>query len=218
MLTALEGAARACFTERADGDFAAREAVEAFARAQGLPAPHEARQVHGAGVIVARGPGRRHPLPADALVGAGTEAAVAVRTADCVPLLLVDPACGLVAAVHAGWRGFVAGAVEAAVDALVRAGARPDRLRAAIGPSIRDCCFEVGAETAARLAARGAPVQKRDGARFADLAGGVRAALAARGVRRVEDCGLCTACTRRFPSWRARRERARMLALVAPLA
>ena len=216
MLRVLEGVARACFTERADGDFASRAQVESFARAHGFPVPHEARQVHGVGVIVARGPGRRHALPADALISSKATVAVAVRTADCVPLLLADPDAGLVAAVHAGWRGLAAGVVEKTLAVLARLGAR--RLHAAIGPSIRACCFAVGADVAKRLAARGVPVDKREGAIFADLAAGVRAVLTRRGVRKVEDVALCTACSPRFYSWRARKETARMLALVAPLA
>ncbi len=67
-------------------------------------------------------------------------------TADCVPLLLADEKSGAVAAVHAGWRGTVHGIAAEAVRQMVEAGARPENIIAAIGPSIGPCCFEVGAE------------------------------------------------------------------------
>jgi polyphenol oxidase len=73
--------------------------------------------------------------------------ALAIQVADCVPLLLADRFTGAVAAVHAGWRGTAAGAVIAAVEALVREfGARPDRLVVAQGPAIGPCCYTVGDE------------------------------------------------------------------------
>ena len=75
---------------------------------------------------------------------------VGVYTADCVPILLADDD-GRVAAAHAGWRGTVAGVANAAVEALVSIGARRERLRAALGPSICAHCFEVGEEVAARV-------------------------------------------------------------------
>ncbi len=67
-------------------------------------------------------------------------------TADCVPLLLADPESGVVAAVHAGWRGTVQSIAARAVEQMVMLGAKPERIVAAIGPSIGPCCFEVGPE------------------------------------------------------------------------
>src|SRR5688572_1904571 len=79
-------------------------------------------QVHGNAVVaVRRGlPRDDHPVDADVLVSDDPAVSVAVRAADCVPLLLADPATGTVAAVHAGWRGTAARAAVAAVDALTR--------------------------------------------------------------------------------------------------
>jgi polyphenol oxidase len=108
-------------------------------------------QVHGreAVVIHAQGdwqPDSRRP-EADILVSDDSDTALAVRAADCVPLLLADPKTGAVAAVHAGWRGTAIAAAAAAVETLGREfSAQPRDLIAAIGPSIGACCYEVGAE------------------------------------------------------------------------
>ncbi len=106
------------------------------------------RQVHGAAVHVVRAGDRDGPVPeADAVVTNLPGVAVAVVAADCVPVLLADPRAGVVAAVHAGWRGTAANAVGAAVAAMTREfDVRPDTLVAAIGPSIGVCCYEVGEE------------------------------------------------------------------------
>jgi YfiH family protein len=106
-------------------------------------------QVHGRAVSIIRRPGGVHATrpEADVLASDNPDVALAVRAADCVPLLIGDPRTGAVAAVHAGWRGTAAGAAAAAVDALTREfSARPRDLVAAIGPSIGACCYEVGAE------------------------------------------------------------------------
>lgn len=83
----------------------------------------------------------------DALVTNEPEACLMVLTADCVPVLLYDPGCRVVAAIHAGWRGSVAGIVARTI-ALMREvyGCRPEQLLAGIAPSIGKCCFEVGEE------------------------------------------------------------------------
>ncbi|MFO0630797.1 MAG: polyphenol oxidase family protein [Polyangiales bacterium] len=172
------------------------ETHHALARAVGydLAGLRTCRQVHGAAVCVDPHPGEGTRLEADALVlRAG--GAVAVRTADCASILLGDPRTGAVAAVHAGWRGVVAGVIPAAVSALV--GARGGELRAALGPCIGPCCFEVGPEVAAALSdACGVDVSRPGrGARpHVDLGAAVLAQLAARGVQGVETVGGCTVC------------------------
>lgn len=110
-----------------------------------------ARQVHGvvalhadldADVVRAEPPFR----DGDALVTADRTQAVAVRVADCGPVLLVDAVAGMVAAVHAGWRGTVGGIVGRTVDAMVARGAEPGRMVAAIGACIGASAFQVGEE------------------------------------------------------------------------
>jgi YfiH family protein len=104
-------------------------------------------QVHGADVVeVARpwlpGQGPR----ADALVTTRTGIALGVITADCAPILLVDPRAGVVGAAHAGWRGAVAGVIECTVAAMARLGAEPASTVAVIGPCIGQSSYEVGAD------------------------------------------------------------------------
>jgi purine-nucleoside/S-methyl-5'-thioadenosine phosphorylase / adenosine deaminase len=110
------------------------------------------RQVHGAHVITTSGPTVENALhdgwpEADAAISNDPSIGLAIRVADCVPLLLADRRTGAVAAVHAGWRGTAAGAALAAVAALTRTyGAHPPDLTAAIGPSIGPCCYIVAPE------------------------------------------------------------------------
>jgi YfiH family protein len=115
-------------------------------------------QVHGRDVVVVRkGSAAPEPRPeADALISDSPEIAIAVRAADCVPLLMADKARGVVAAVHAGWRGTAARVAVAAVEAIGREfGTRPADIVAAIGPSIGVCCYEVGSELVDAFAAAG---------------------------------------------------------------
>lgn len=112
-------------------------------------------QVHGTDALVVDRPVRQGDCFAggwDALVTNQPGVMVTVRTADCVPVLLHDPTQRVVAAVHAGWRGAVAGIVPKTVALLVdRFGAAVERLRMAIGPSAGSCCYEVDEPVLARL-------------------------------------------------------------------
>lgn len=155
-------------------------------------------QVHGADVVrVEAGRGPLDPLgEADALVTTAIGVVLAVRVADCVPVLLAAP--GGVAAAHAGWRGAVAGVVEAALHALCEAtGADPADVVAAIGPHITAASFEVGPEVVEGLRATGLPDAvfrrvapgRKD---HVDLGAAVQAMLSRRGVRRVDRVPGCT--------------------------
>ncbi|MEO8083956.1 MAG: peptidoglycan editing factor PgeF [Ardenticatenales bacterium] len=142
-----------------------------------------AAQVHGAvcGTVGADDRGRgatstATSIPgADALACADADVLLAILTADCVPILLADPVRRVCAAVHAGWRGTVAGAVGAAVRSMAALGTRPADVRAAIGPAIGADDYAVGAEVreAAAAASPGAAarwLRERDGAMTFDLA------------------------------------------------
>ena len=129
-----------------------------MAAAVGAAAVAMVKQVHGRDVAVVRNGRERLPvgIEADALVSNDPAAAIAVRVADCVPLLMADRVRGVVAAVHAGWRGTAARVAGAALDALAREfGTRPANVVAAIGPSIGPCCYEVGSELVDAFAAAG---------------------------------------------------------------
>ena len=169
-------------------------------------------QVHGNDVAVIRGalPAASERPRADAVVSNARDTSVAVRIADCVPLLVADPTSDSVAAIHAGWRGTAARVAPAAIDAMRREfGARVEDLVVAIGPSIRRCCYEVGSDVVDAFAAArherylidrwfvappARPGESRPGLRL-DVAGSNRDQLVLAGVRadNIFDCGLCTA-------------------------
>jgi len=144
-------------------------------------------------------------LPAgDALVSASADLILTIRTADCVPILLVAPRSRAVAAVHAGWRGALAGVIEEAVGALAsRYDATADEVAAAIGPAIGGCCYAFGAEHRERFLARfGAAAEgawrpaEGDASRgFLDLPALCRVALERAGVRAaaIAHLDVCTA-------------------------
>lgn len=163
-------------------------------------------QVHGATVRVVDAPGG--PLApfgeADALVTTRPGLALAIRVADCVPIVLVSPRG--VAAVHAGWRGVVARIVPAAVGALVAVtGDEAGEVHAAIGPCIGGAAYRVGEEVPSGLRAAGlrdADFRVEGEALRVDLARAVAAQLRAAGVTTVESLGLCTHDDPRFFSHR----------------
>lgn len=161
-----------------------------------------ARQVHGATVVTPEelaasldtGAGAVDELPpGDALVSASADLILTIRTADCVPILLVAPRARAVAAVHAGWRGTLAGVIEAAIAALgARYAAGPDEISAAIGPAIGGCCYTFGAEHRDAFVARfGARMQD---AWRADESEPAESRLELRAVCRfaLEDAGVPT--------------------------
>ena len=143
------------------------KAWDEIAAAMLVTAPRlvRARQVHGADVLVRReGDSPRDTLQtADIIVSDDPNAAIAIQTADCVPILIADRRTGAVAAAHAGWRGLAAGVPRVAVEALAREfGSRSEDLVAAAGPSIAACCYEVGAEVRQRFEEAGWPESTTD--------------------------------------------------------
>jgi YfiH family protein len=192
-----------------------------------------AKQVHGRTVVVVRdGDGLLAAMPeADAFVSSSRDVAVAIRVADCVPVLMADRHRGVVAAVHAGWRGTAARAATAALEALEREfGTTPADLVAAIGPSIGPCCYEVGTELVDAFAAAGherylidrwflapaPPRGSRERPRLRlDVAGANRDQLLLAGVPedQIFSSGLCTAMHLDvLTSYRAEKEAAVRLA------
>ncbi len=155
----------------------------------------------------------------DALLTDAPGAVVGVRTADCVPILIVDVPNRTVAAVHAGWRGTAQAIAAKTVGAMAaRFGADARDLQAAIGPAIGACCYEVGPEVASQfqdLFPERAGLEERP---HLDLPEANRRQLLSAGLPpdRIHLCGLCTACLPgEFYSWRRdRRKHERMVAAI----
>jgi len=146
-----------------------------------------------------------HTLPAweerpegDAMVTATPGLALGILTADCAPVLLADPKARVIGAAHAGWKGALAGVLEAALEAMEKLGASRDRIDAAIGPCISQDNYEVGDDFRARFLEQGAKHRRffvpsdREGHHRFDLPGFAAYRLTAAGVGSVERRGICT--------------------------
>ncbi len=166
-------------------------------------------QVHSADVVAVTGPVDDGPRPkADAMVTATPGLALSVLTADCQPVLFVDPRARVIGAAHAGWRGALAGVLEATLDAMEALGARRRDIAAVIGPCISQRAYEVGQEFLDDFLA-----EDPDHARFFangtggkyqfDLPGFGLFRLRAAGVASAEWAGHCTySDSERFYSYR----------------
>lgn len=157
-----------------------------------------AYQVHGVAVTEVTEPWAHETRPkADGLVTRTPGIALGVLTADCAPVLFADARAGVVGAAHAGWKGALAGILEATLDAMARLGAARDRIAAAIGPCIAQASYEVGPEFP-RPFLDASPEDERffasaKGGKFRfDLEGYVAARLARAGVATVECLGRDT--------------------------
>ena len=194
-----------------DAPAAVEENHRRFAEACGYDVRrlYETNQVHGR-VVQCIGadddPIATRAFDADALRSDVPGMAVAIRVADCVPILLGNRRTGAVAAVHAGWKGLVCGVVESALEVFVNQDRQTSDWIAFVGPHIRPCCFEVADDVAAQLAGASsakAPVDRSRVAPHVDLAAIAVAQLRARGVTDIEDSGGCTHCEpERFFSFR----------------
>jgi YfiH family protein len=165
-------------------------------------------QVHGADVRVVRTEAEAQPTPGvlgeaqycDVLVSDVPQVLLAVKTADCVPILIGDQISGAFAAVHAGWRGTVASVVRRAIEQMQEQyGAKAENLRAAIGPAANLCCYEVGTEVIEQFTARFPQAQNlfaptREGHARIDLQTANREQLISAGVARdkIHVAPLCT--------------------------
>jgi YfiH family protein len=171
-------------------------------------------QVHGAGVVLVRRPGDGGGALADALVSDHPESCLAVFTADCPPIALASPE-GVLGAVHAGWRGLLAGVVESAALAMRDLGA--SRIEAALGPCIHAECYEFSSADLDRAADRFGPTVRgvtAEGRPALDLPETVRVSLREADVELIADEDICTACSPAHFSYRARGERQRMALVV----
>ena len=205
--------------ERSEEDRRALEATLGLARLAWM------KQVHGKTVLALAGEGAPPP-EADGLVTGSRGAGLAVQTADCVPLLLWAERRNVAAAVHAGWRGTLAGIASEAVRELRDSWAcAPEEIHVALGPAIGLCCFEVGDEVVDAFSASGRDVDAithpgRRGRRHLDLVAENRAQLQREGVseERVYASARCTVCeNERFYSYRKEGSGVgRILGVIAP--
>lgn len=155
------------------------------------------RQVHGTRVILVEGLDDTVPVgetEADGMISTAANVLLTIRVADCVPVLLASADGQVVGAVHAGWRGLVAGIVPKAVRALGEEGVAPGRVLAAVGPAIGVEHFEVGEEVAAEFVAAGLgeAVDRCYAKPHVDLGRAIRIQLERIGVGQVDGGGLCT--------------------------
>jgi hypothetical protein len=175
------------FTSRLDGDTRPRDRNPEWAIVH---------QVHGAGVVLADHPGFLGE--GDAIVTTTPGLEVAVRVADCCPIALLGD--GVVAVVHAGWRGLAAGVISATLDVMSAHGA--GEIEAVLGPCIHAECYEFGeVDLDAVAEALGDAVRATTswGTPALDLQAAVRAQLP-----NVEDVDVCTSCSTEHWSHRAR--------------
>ena len=187
--------ARVRWTSRADGDV--RPWVAGGRRRLAAVAPRPVswlRQVHGAGVVVVGDTGAIEGDEGDVLVTTSSRVALGIFTADCAPVALASPE-GIVAAVHAGWGGLVAGVVQQAVSAMRDLGAT--RVEGALGPCIHAGCYEFREPELERVVEQLGPGVRsltHAGSPALDLPAAVRSALAGAGAELTYDSGVCTAC------------------------
>ncbi|TQJ52380.1 peptidoglycan editing factor PgeF [Streptomyces sp. NBC_00080] len=174
-------------------------------------------QVHGNDVAEVDGPWTTGLTPpVDGLVTATRGLALAVLTADCVPVLLADPVAGVVAAAHAGRPGMVKGIVPAAIDAMESLGAVPARIVARTGPSVCGRCYEVPEAMRAEVAAvePAASAETSWGTPAVDVIAGVHAQLDRLGVHDRERSPVCTRESNDHFSYRRDRSTGRLAGYV----
>lgn len=183
-------------------------------RVQWLDQEHGRRVLAASSSTMANG-----PLTADASWTAERDLGLAVLVADCVPVLLANVDASLVAVAHCGWRGTVAGVVEATVDALPES---PDRLVAWLGPGVCGNCYEVGSDVRDALGAderEGVMVEQESACQDVrkwrmDLPALIVARLRLCGLERIVPSSLCTICDKRFYSYRRDGHTGRFAALI----
>ncbi|TXH23753.1 MAG: laccase domain-containing protein [Elusimicrobia bacterium] len=183
----------------------------------GIAAWAGGRQTHGVRVGVVRRPTAPRERPnTDALWTDRPGVALRVFTADCAPIFLLDARGRRAALIHAGRRGIAAGILSRAVAVGRRRwGLRTKDLRAAVGPHIRACCYEVGEDVARDFVdTPGAVARVRAGRARLDLSRVLRHQARRLGLRDVAVAPWCTACDRRFHSYRREKTERRQAAIL----
>lgn len=169
-------------------------------------------QIHSGDAVIVTEPWTGAGPRADGMATKLKGTALGVLAADCMPFLFVDPEAEVIGAAHAGWRGALAGVLPATINAMKTLGARPDRIKAALGPCLRQPNFEVGLEVLHAFTAKHPDAEHffaaglSTGKRQFDLAGFGREELLRAGVEALDDLGVCTLEEKdRYFSFRASR-------------
>jgi YfiH family protein len=173
-------------------------------------------QVHGTRVEVVGAPRDTVAAATDALVTAVPRLALAVVSADCVPVLLADARAGVVAAVHAGRAGAQAGVVERTLAAMRELGARPADISALLGPAVSGSNYEVPAAMADAVEAAlpGSRTTTPAGTPGLDLRSGIARQLKTLGITAIDVDPRCTAADRQLFSYRRDGRTGRIASLV----
>ncbi len=175
------------------------------------------RQIHGDDILIALGGVKTSKgcIDADAYITHERNLPIAIRTADCVPVFIFDPLHRVLGLAHAGWKGtYKAIALKTAQRMQEEYSSRFSDLKIVLGPSIRDCCYQVGEEFRDYFPAH---VEDRGGYLYADVINANRDQLLQAGVlsENIFDCGICTCCHQNYFSFRRDGIRAgRMISLM----
>jgi YfiH family protein len=202
------------FYTTSDFDGRIDERIRDFVRPATISSCH---QVHGAKVC--RAPVNESEC--DALWSDEKNSALVIKTADCLPVSIIDPKNSVIANIHSGWRSTAQNITAATLDAIapsttLRAGGSiAGATLAFLGPTIRVCCFEVGEEVAAQFDAK--VIDRTLGPKpHVDIAALTTAVLRSHGIQNIVDTGLCTRCDGSlFHSYRRDKRTGRNLAIVA---
>jgi len=155
-------------------------------------------QIHSADAVIVDATWEGAGPRADAMATRLEGLAIGILSADCMPFLFTDPDARVIGAAHAGWRGALAGVLGATIKTMEALGAKAHRIRAALGPCLRQPNFEVGVEVRDAFIGKHPDTEQffapgaRPGKRQFDLAGFGRADLLRAGVNKLEDVGVCT--------------------------
>ncbi|MDE2027845.1 MAG: peptidoglycan editing factor PgeF [Candidatus Omnitrophica bacterium] len=175
------------------------------------------KQIHGDDILAASGGAAsvRGCADADAFITKEKNLPIAIRTADCVPVFILDPVRHAVGLAHAGWKGTAKSIAAKTVQRMeARYGSQPSDLKISLGPCIRQCCYQVGKEFYEHFSAH---LHRRDGYIYADMIGANRDQLLQAGVRQenIFDSGICTCCNTTYFSFRREGAKAgRMISLM----
>ena len=154
----------------------------------------------------------------DAIISDDDRALLAVKTADCVPVLLACPSSKIIAAIHAGWRGTAKGIIRNTIKKMISMGASTGKLLAAIGPCICLKCYEVDEDVARNFPESSDPVKGKPGKFLLDMGLAVEVSLIGAGLttKNIDRIGECTCCNKELFSHRRDGEKCgRQLAFIS---